>query len=192
MVCPQAGRSFSCPVLDEFNPEGSGAVALPKEMLDSLDAPVTGWCLSATVVLQTRRMVKVELARRNRIPCPDLKMRESMTMVPHLLRRLPERCALPLVRESPGVETGNIIQQGTGEHGLVKPESLATEVLSDVVVGRLVRNGPRKTVQQRIRFKHEPPYQELAAKRSSSVCGTGVKLRHRPMKKPAQPVTRLV
>ena len=88
LVSPQAGRSFSCPVLDKFNLYGSSAVALPKEMLDSLDAPVTGRCLSVTVVPKARRMVKVELARRDRIPCPDLIMRESMTMVPHLLRRL--------------------------------------------------------------------------------------------------------
>ena len=81
-------------------------------MLNSLDTPVTGWCPSATVVLKTRRMVKVELARRDPIPCPDLIMRESMTMVPRLLRRFLEHCALPLVRESPGVETGTIIQQG--------------------------------------------------------------------------------
>ena len=51
---PEAGRSFSCPVLDEFDIDGSGAVALPKEILDSLDALVTDWYLSATVVLKTR------------------------------------------------------------------------------------------------------------------------------------------
>ena len=33
---------FSGPVLDEFNPEVGGAVALPKVMLNSLDTPVTG------------------------------------------------------------------------------------------------------------------------------------------------------
>ena len=67
-------------------------------------------------------------------------------MVLHLLWRVAERGALPLVREGPGFETGNILQQGTGERCLVKLASLATEVLSDVVVGRNVRNGPRRKI----------------------------------------------
>ena len=138
MVGPQAGRSFSGPVLDEFDIDGSGAVALPKEILDSLDALVTDWYLSATVVLKTRRIVKVELVRRDSITCLDLIMRDSMTIAPHFPWRLQERGALPLVRESPVVETGNKLQQGARD--LVDPKSLATEFLSDVIVERGVQN----------------------------------------------------
>ena len=79
-----------------------------------------------------------------------------MTVVLHLRRILSECSALPCVDETRGVEKCIQFQQGSGERFLVVPECLVTALLSDVLVGRYVRNGPRKKVKLWVRFETRP------------------------------------
>ena len=81
-------------------------------------------CLSAPIALVSYSVIEIELSCRHSVSCPDLIRCETITMIRHLRRHLPERCALSFVRRCRLSKTINKSQTLTGENFVVRLERL--------------------------------------------------------------------
>ena len=85
-------------------------------------------------------------------------------MVPNLLRRLAECCALPFVSPRPFLKTIQENPQGTGQHFFVIPEGLLFKRRLDEPIWRKIRNCPRKPVKLWVSLEDEAVFLQFLAK----------------------------